>query len=216
MPWGVVATAVVGAYTANQQGKAGDKAADAQARGSQAAIDEQRRQFDLTRQDNMPWLDAGKWGLQRFQDVMDGNYTDFYNSPDYKATQEQGLGFLDRSAAARGGLFGGGHSADLMKYGQGLAAQQLGNYRGALGTLAGYGQNTAQALGQFGANAANAIGAQYNNIGNARASSYLNRADANSQFAAGLGNAFGNWYGNNSAMNGGGSGWYLGNNPGRG
>lgn len=216
MPWGVAVAAVVGAYGANEQKKAGEAAADAQSDASAAAIAEQRRQFDLTRQDNMPWLETGQWALGRYKDVMNGDYTDFYNSPDYLATQQQGLGFLDRSAAARGGLFGGGHGADLMKYGQGLAAQQLGNYRGALGTLAGYGQNTAQSLGQFGANAANQIGSQYNNIGNARASSYFNSADVNSQFASGLGNAFGNWYGNNSANNGGGTGWYLGNNPGKG
>jgi hypothetical protein len=216
VPWGVIATAVVGAYTSNQQKKAGEKAAGAQEDAAHASIDEQRRQYDQTRLDNMPFLQAGQWAAPRYQDTLDGNYTDFYNSPDYLATQQQGVKAMDMSAAAHGGLFGGGHSADLTKYGQQLGAQQLGNYRSALGTLMGNGQNSAQSLGQFGANAANQISGQYGNIGNARASSYGNTADANSQFAAGMGGAMNNWYQNNSANNGGGTGWYLGNNPGRG
>jgi hypothetical protein len=216
VPWGVVASVVVGAYTADQQKKAGEKAAGAQEKGADQAIAEQRRQYDQTREDQMPWLQAGQWAIPRYQDTLNGNYTDFFNSPDYLATQQQGVKAMDMSAASRGGLFGGGHSADLTKYGNQLGAQQLGNYRNALGTLAGFGQNSANALGQFGANTANQISNQYGNIANARASSYGNAADANSQFAAGVGGAFNNWYQQNSANNGGGTGWYLGNNPGRG
>lgn len=214
--WGAALVAVGTAYGAKKQGDAADDAARARQEGSDAAIGEQRRQFDLTRQDNMPWLQGGQWAVGQLQDTLSGDYAGFFDSPDYLATQEQGLDFLGRSAASRGGLFGGGNTKDLMKYGQTLAAQQLGNYRGALGTLAGYGQNAAQSLGQFGANAANQIGAQYNNAGNARASSYLSRGDTSAQLGAGLAGAFNNWYQGNKANNPGGTGWYLGNNPGRG
>ena len=121
-----VGTAVVGAVS---QDRAADKAADAQGQASNNSIAEQRRQFDLMRQDQMPWLRAGQWALPKLQETYDGNFTGFLNSPDYKATQEQGLSFMDRSAASRGALFSGGHSADLMKYGQGLAARRGGSDR---------------------------------------------------------------------------------------
>ena len=151
-----------------------------------AEIAEQQRQFDLARQDQMPWLEAGKWALPLLQQSYSGDNEAFFNSPDYLATQKQGMQFLDRSAVSRGGLFGGGHTKDLVGYGQDLAAQQLGNYRGGLAQLAGLGQNSAQSLGQFGANKANAIGNAYMDAGRARASSYLAQGDAAAGMANGI------------------------------
>ena len=62
-----------------------------------------------------------------------------------------------------------------------------------------------------------------NNVGNslwgaadARASGYQQRANISSQAASGLGGLFNDWYSNNSAANGGGTGWYLGKQPGKG
>src|SRR5690606_7233334 len=104
--------------------------------------------------------------------------------------------------------------ADRIALGQGLATQYAGNYWNKLSGLSGTGQQTGQYLGQMGANMANQAGQNAWGAANARASAYGARADANSQFAAGLGNSFGQWYGNNSARNNGGTGWYLGNNPG--
>jgi hypothetical protein len=213
MSWVALGVAVVGGVASYQSNKKGSQAAgDA----SGAAIDEQRRQYDQTRQDQLPWLEAGQWALPKLQATYSGDYSGFYDSPDYLASQEQGLSFMDRSAAARGNLAGGGHSADLVKYGQGLAAQQLGNYRSGLGNLAGLGQTSAQSLGQFGANSANQIGAQYANLGNIRQSAYTQQGNNYGQMAGAIGGGLNNWYQQNRANNPGGTGWYLGNNPGRG
>lgn len=179
-----VATAV---YGANQQKKAAKGAANAQAQGQQLSIAEQQRQFDLTRQDMQPWMQAGQNALGQMQDLNSGDFSSFTESPDYAFARSQGLQGLDRSAAARGSLNTGGHSADVMGYASGLASQNYGNYYARLSGMAGQGQGTANALGQFGANAAGNIGNAYANIGNARASSYLSRGDTNSQLAAGLG-----------------------------
>lgn len=205
-----------GAYSANQQKKAAQGAANAAADANQLAIREQQRQFDLTREDMQPWLQAGQSALGQMQALNSGDFSSFTQSPDYQFAYDQGLQALDRSAAAGGMLTSGGADADRIAFGQGLATQNYGNYYNRLAGLAGAGQNAAGGLGQFGANAASNIGNLQQATGQARASSYMQRADTNAQLATGIGGLFNDWYQNNSARNGGGTGWYFGNNPGRG
>lgn len=194
---GAVIAAGTAAYSANQQKKAAQGAANAAADGQQLSIAEQQRQFDLTRQDMQPWMQAGQNALGQMQSLNSGDFSSFTQSPDYQFALEQGLQGLDRSAAARGSLNTGGHSADVLGYAQGLASQNYGNFYNRLAGLANVGQTTATSLGQFGANAASNIGNAYGNIGNARASSYQARGDANSQLGGILGGLAGgianNW-----------------------
>ena len=75
-----------------------------------------------------------------------GNMDSFHASPDYQWSLAQGVNALDRSAAAHGSLYSGGHSTDLMNYGAGLAAQNYGNYYNRLASLAAMGQSSANAL----------------------------------------------------------------------
>ncbi len=140
-----------------------------------AAIEEQRRQFDIMQNNLAPWMNTGKWALDKQQAFLNGDVTGFENSPDYLWANQQGMNTLDQSAAARGGLFGGGHSKDLIKFGQGNAQQYSNSYWDKISGLSGTGNSTATNLGNAGMNMANQIGSQYNNIGNARASMY-NRA----------------------------------------
>lgn len=216
MSWVAVASVAVGAYSASQANSAAKDGARAQQAGLDAATAEQQRQYNQTREDQMPWLQAGQSALSQMQQLNSGDFSSFKESPDYQWTLDQGYKGLDRSAAARGGLYSGGHSADLVDYGQGQASKQYGTYYSRLSDLANGGNATAGTLGTLGANYANQVGQNAIQGGNNRASSYQTQANNNSQFAAGAVNAFGNWYGNNSAQNGGGSGWYLGNNPGKG
>lgn len=216
MSWVAVGTVAVGLYSANQQKQAAKGAANAQSRAADAATEEQRRQFDLTRSDQMPWMDAGKSALTQMRALNSGDFSSFKQSPDYQFAFDQGLQGLDRSAAARGSLLSGGHSADVMQFGQGLASQNYGNFYNRLSTMAGQGQATATNLGGLGMTMAGNIGNNLTNAGNARASAYSSIGDTNGQLAAGLGGTFNNWYQKNSANNGGGTGWYLGNNPGKG
>lgn len=196
MPWGVAVAAVVGAYGANEQSKAGKRGADAQQRAADAASAESGRQFDQTRQDMMPWLNAGSWALNQQQDFLRGDYGAALNSPFYKASLEEGFKGLDAGAAARGNLWGGGTDADRIRLGQNLASQQLGTYYNALAGMSNTGQTTANQLGQFGANYANQYG-QYQMAGaNARASSYANTANAWSNYANQIGGMAGSYYQN--------------------
>jgi hypothetical protein len=176
MSWAMVAGAaitVVGGVISSKQANKGNKAAAA---GQQAGIDEQRREYDQSRQDQLPWLQAGQDALGRQQAFLNGDMSGFENSPDYKFALDQGLKLSDRSAAARGSLFSGGHSADLMQLGQGLAQQNANDYWNKLAGRAGQGMTTAQNLGGLGANMATNIGNAYANIGQARQSSYNNNA----------------------------------------
>lgn len=191
MPWGAVVGAVIGAAADNN---ASNKAADAQKNASDKSIAEQRYEYDLARQDQLPFLQAGYGALDRQNAALSGDWSGFYNSPDYAFALDQGIKASDRGAASRGALGSGGHSADLMQLGQGLATQNFGNYWNRLANMAGQGQTSASNLGQYGMNMANSISNAYTNAGNARASSYLQQGQNYSDLASGLGNMY--TYGN--------------------
>lgn len=210
------ATIAVGAYSANRQNSAARNASRAQQQATDATIAEQRRQFDLARQDQQPFMQAGYDALTRQQNFLNGDYSQALASPDYAARLSRGIDALDRGAAARGSLFSGGADADRMRFGADLASEGLDTYWNRLAGRAGQGQVATSGLASLGANMAGNIGNALQNGANARASSYYNQANTNSQLAAGLGGMFNNWYQNNSANNGGGSGWYLGSRPGPG
>lgn len=191
MAWVAVGSAVVGGVL-NYAGS--KKAANAQQKASQAAIDEQRREYDQTRQDQMPWLQAGTNALGMQQKALGGDWSGFQNSPDYAWALDQGLKGVDRSAAARGNLYSGGHTADVMNYAQGLASQNFGNYWNRLAGMAGQGQTAANNLGSYGMTMANNIGGYLNNIGNSQANAYNNQYNTFGQMAGVLGGALNNWW----------------------
>ena len=187
MPWGAVVGAVVGGVLQNN---AANKASKAQQKAADQSVAEQRREYDLTRQDQMPWLQAGSNALGLQQNYLNGDWSGFYNSPDYKYALDQGLNSIDHRAAANGGLFGGGNTKDAMTFASGLATQNANNYYSKLAGLSQTGSNTAQNLGQLGMGMANSIGNAYTNAGNARASAYQQQGDNWSGLAQGLGNLY--------------------------
>lgn len=198
MPWGVAAAAIsVGGaiYSANKQAGAAKDAANASNQASQNSIDEQKREFDLNQANQAPWLQAGKGALSQMQALNGGDFSSFTQSPDYQFSLNQGLLGLDNSAASRGSLFSGGHSADVMKFAQGLASQNYGNYYNRLAGLAGVGQSSANQLGAYGQSMANSItGINQNNAAN-QTNSIYNKANAYSNMASQFGQIGGNFAG---------------------
>lgn len=197
-----VATVAVGVYSA-------DKAGDAAASAAGSAANETRRQYDLARKDQQPFLQAGYEALNRQNDILNGNYTGFMQAPDYTYARDAALQAQERGAAARGGYMGGGADADRIRLAEGLATQNLNNYWAKLAGQTGQGYSAANNLGALGANAASNIGNAYMNAGNARASSYENMGNAVGNFAT---QAAG-WYGGLGQDS---QGRYLGNQRGRG
>lgn len=211
-----IATVAVGAYSANRQNSAARNAANAQQQATDATIAEQRRQYDLTRQDYAPFREAGVDALSRQQAFLNGDRSGFENDAGYLFMRDEMQRGVERGAAARGGLFSGGSQADLAARLGGLANTTAGDYWNRLAGRAGQGQVATQSLGALGASMSNNIGSALLNNGQSRASSYVAQGNNASALASMVGNSFGNWYGNNSANNNGGSGWYLGSRPGPG
>lgn len=94
---------------------------------------------------------------------------DFQTDPGYDFRLQQGSQALDRSAAARGGLFSGGTLKDLTDYNQNFASNEYQNAYNRfqtnrntqfnqLASVAGLGQTAAGTTAQLGANTANQVG----------------------------------------------------------
>jgi hypothetical protein len=207
MSWvavGAAAITVVGGYLNTKSANKGAKdAANASAKGDALSIAEQQREYDQTRTDMLPWLQAGGWGLDQQQAFLKGDRSGFEKSPEYAYARDMGLDAMDHSAASRGGLFGGGNKRDDMRFVTGLAAQNADNYYNKLTGLSQTGYNTGQSLGQFGANMATNIGNAYQHSGDMRASAYNQIGQNNGQFYAGTANTLAGLYGNYYGRRGG-------------
>ena len=124
------------------------------------------------------------------------------SSPSYAFRRDEGQRTLERSAAARGGLFSGGTGRELERYGSDFASTEFENDYRRFGQLAGDGTEatgtTVNVAGQFGDAAAN----NTLTAGRARASGYQQAGAAQADFwnntipgAIGYGQGQG-WFGN--------------------
>lgn len=180
MPWGAAIAAVAALGAASAQKDAAGSAA-AKQRGAEAAALEGYKQY------NQPYYDVGTAALRQIQRLNAGDFSSFQQSPDYQFTLGQGLEAINRAAASRGALNAGGTDIDLMRYGQGLASQQYGDYYSRLAQLAGLGQSSAQGLGGSASQAAA-------NMGQIGANQSINQANAYSNALSQLGALGGQYY----------------------
>lgn len=134
MPWGAIAASVAGPLIGGLF--AGD-AENGQQAASDAAIAEQRRQYDLNREDYAPWRQAGGDAINRLRMLLglgsddgSGNFgslnkkfsmQDFLSDPITQASYKSGLDLgtqaLDRMAGARGSRNSGAQLKALNKFG---------------------------------------------------------------------------------------------------
>ncbi|SFI84479.1 hypothetical protein [Albimonas pacifica] len=105
-------------------------------------------------------------------------YRGFEATPGYQFQLEQGQQAIDRSAAARGGLFSGATMKASQRFGQGLAAQEYNTYLNRLAALAGTGQAATGATASAGQASAANTGNALMTAGQARASGYSGMANA--------------------------------------
>lgn len=152
------------------------KASKAQAKQVQRGLDEQKRQYNQSRDDMMPWMEAGKRSLGDIERELGGNYE---QSKGYQWQVDEGQKRVKSNLASLGMTNSGAALKSLTKWGQGLASQDYDKWYGRKESLAGRGQQQSQAMGKLGANYANSAASQYNHLGAAKASGY-----------AGLGNMF--------------------------
>jgi len=136
----IAGSAVVGAV-------ASSKAAKTQSKAAGKAADVSQAQYYQTREDQMPFLEAGYGALNRLDEYLGiapvvgaksqaadfGKYArdfgmqDFQADPGYAFRMSEGLKSLDRQAAARGGLISGGALKAAQRYGQDLGSQEYQN-----------------------------------------------------------------------------------------
>lgn len=127
------------------------------------------------------YADANKTG---------GTEWSWQTDPGYEFRLGEGLGAIEGSAAARGGLYSGATMRDLQKYGQDYASQEFGNVYSRLAGVADAGLNAAQMSGNASMQAAGNVGNALGAAGNAQAAGYIGQGNA---WNNGIGNALGMW-----------------------
>lgn len=178
MSW--IATAIVGGAVIGgiSQSNAAGRAASAQEQGNQLSIDEQRRQYDLTRSDFAPFREIGYGAAKRLNAASTGDMSGFFASPDYNFRRTEGTRDVGNSFAARGGAASGNALKALEEFNSGIASGEYGNWWNRQAGLLDAGQGGTAQTAQAGTNAANNISAGYQNIGDARASGLIGQGNA--------------------------------------
>lgn len=167
---GDIAGAIIGS-------NASKKAAKVQERLGREAIAEERRQYDLTREDLAPWRIAGGAAINAGAAMLQPGY-DYKTSPGYQFRFSEGQRAVESGGAAKGMLMSGGTLKDLARFGDGLASADFNDQFNRQMAIAGGGQQAATSLGQLGGAMAGRIGDTLTGIGNARASGYMGSANA--------------------------------------
>jgi hypothetical protein len=144
------------------------KAAAAQVDALNKAIAEQRRQYDLTRTDYKPYMDAGYQGIAGYSALAGGGTAEeqaaaiarLEGMPGFQESIKYGENAIMQNASATGGLRGGNTNTALFQFRpmmlQNAIQQQLGNYGnmintglGGQGVVTNMGGQTSSAISQF-------------------------------------------------------------------
>jgi hypothetical protein len=166
---GDIAGAVIGAHAAK-------KAANAQTKMGEEAIQLQRDMYNQSREDLAPWRQAGGQAIQQGFAMLQPGY-DYKTSPGYDFRFNEGQRAIESGGAAKGMLMSGGTLKDLARFGDGLASADYNDQFNRMMAVAGGGQQAATSTGQFGANMANQGAGILQGIGNAKASGYVGAAN---------------------------------------
>ncbi|MGX9005250.1 hypothetical protein [Acinetobacter baumannii] len=205
MPMAAVAagTIGVGLISANKAAKAqknaANQAAQAQTESSQAAIDEQKRQFDAIQELMKPYVNAGTGALAGQQDLLGLNgaakqqaaIDSINNSQAMQTYMQQGENAILQNASATGGLRGGNTQSALSQFRPQLLNQLINQQYQNLGGLTSIGQNAAAGVGNAGMQSANNIGNLLQQSGAAQAGNALAQGQASASQWAGIGNLVG-------------------------
>lgn len=184
---------------AKAQKNAANQAADAQIQSNQAAIDEQKRQFDAIQELMKPYENAGTGALAGQQDLLGLNGASkqqaaidaINNSQAMQTYMQQGENAILQNASATGGLRGGNTQSALSQFRPQLLNQLINQQYQNLGGLTSIGQNAAAGVGNAGMQSANNIGNLLQQSGAAQAGNALAQGQASASQWAGIGNLVG-------------------------
>lgn len=195
-------------YAANKANKGQQAAANASQQASNASIAEQRRQFDLARADQQPWLQTGTSALQELAQLYGlapggtaGAMSNFRASPDYQFRLNEQNRALTARNAALGIQNSGAAQKAALQYSGNLASGEFNNYANRLSALAGVGQSAAQSNAAAGQNLANAFTNIQGNNAQALGSSYQNQGAISGQLGQNLAGIVSGLFANNTKLN---------------
>lgn len=204
MPWGLLIGAGATLLGSSMQSDAASGAAGDQRAATEAGIAENRRQFDLTREDFAPYRASGQRALGQLETDINTpvSASDVMSDPGYKFGMQQGQQALDRKIAAMGGRVSGAalkasarFGTDYASTGYNAAYQRRQDRLNRLASLAGVGQTATGSSAAAGANSTNAITGLLTSQGDASAASRI----AQGNIWAGAGNQIAALYGRNGS-----------------
>lgn len=166
---------------AGAEKKAVNKATQAQVDAYNKGIAEEQRQYDTTRSDFMPYLNAGTAALPKINDLLGLNGPDAANaaiqalkaSPQFTSLYDTGREAVLANGAATGGLRGSNTDASLYDLGTGTLSSVIGDQLSRLGGLASLGEGATNSVAGFGQNTSDAVTKLLSSIGSAQASGAL-------------------------------------------
>lgn len=179
MAWIGAAASIVGGLISSNAARSASKS---QSGASDAAIGEQARQYDQTREDFAPYRAAGTNALSQLVDEMGRPVTsaEVMSDPGYQFGLQQGQLGLDRKIAAMGGRVSGRALKAASEFNQGYATtgynaayQRRQDRQNRLAAIAGIGQTATGSSAAAGSQSANAISGLLSSQGDARAASQL-------------------------------------------
>jgi hypothetical protein len=165
------------------------KATKAQIDALNRGIDEQHRQFDLTRGDLAPAREALGPSMGGLMDLLglngggsQGSAIDaLKESPFFKSLFNTGQEAILQNASATGGIRGGNTERGLADFGSDTLMQTIQQQIGNLGSVAGLGLGATESGAGFGQHTADAITSLFGQQGQARASGALAIGGINNQ-----------------------------------
>lgn len=186
-----------------QQQAAAGAASGAQIQASNAAIAEQRRQFDAMQKLLQPYVEAGTGAVSQQSALAGAQGPEaqraaidaISQSPEMQALVQQGENAILQNASATGGLRGGNVQGTLAQFRPQMLSNLINQQYSRLGGLTGIGQASAAGVGAAGQALGSNIAQQYGNIGSAQAGGILGAAQGRSQMVNAPLQALGTLYG---------------------
>jgi hypothetical protein len=181
----VAGAVVVGSIASGViQSGAAKSAANTQANAANAANATASSEYQQTRADQEPWRQAGMTALGQLGTLTaDGGdlnrkftMADFIKDPGYAFRMSEGAKAIERSAAARGGVLGGGTLKALSRYNQDFASQEYNN------SYSRWNQENNQQFGRLSSIAG--LGSQANAANQQASQNYTNTFSNNTMGAA--------------------------------
>ena len=157
MPFSIAGGAVIGGVgsylSGREQARGAERAGDLMAQASREATAESRRQYDIGRADLAPYRETGATALGEYgrlygvgrEGLIDPSEMEdargrFRETPGYQFRMDEGLKAVARGNAASGRYHSGAGAKAMMRYGQGMASAEFGDYANRLAGLVGMGQ----------------------------------------------------------------------------